>query len=105
MDSLAYLLTHFSLQVGVFHTGQLCGVHDFERDNVRGHLHLVRRGRVRLIGLQSQVLDITEPTLIFLPRPDSHRLLADGQGCADVVCGNVMFGGGGRNPITEAFAE
>ncbi|MFS8064639.1 MAG: cupin domain-containing protein, partial [Luteimonas sp.] len=105
MDSLTYLLTHFSLQVGVFYTGQLCGLHDFERDNVRGHLHLMRRGQVRLIGLQSQVLDITEPTLIFLPRPDSHRLLADEQAGADVVGGNVLFGGGRRNPITDSLPE
>lgn len=103
MDRLTTLLAHFSLHAGVFYTGNICGVHDFHQDSVRGHLHLIRRGPVQVIGVRKAVLDITEPTLLFLPRPETHRLLADSDMGADVVCGTVQFGGGGRNPISDSL--
>lgn len=103
MDRLTTLLTHFSLRAGVFYTGNICGIHHFEQDPLRGHLHLIKRGPVRVIGAHSAAIDITEPTILFLPRPDVHRLVANDNAGADVVCGTVQFGGGGRNPITDSL--
>lgn len=103
MDRLTTLLAHFSLRAGVFYTGNICGVHHFDEDNLRGHIHLVRRGPVQVIGVGNEVFNITEPTLLFLPRPEKHRLVADENAGADVVCGTVQFGGGGRNPITDSL--
>lgn len=105
MDRLSSLLDHFTLHAGVFYTGNICGIHDFPADALRGHLHLIRRGPVRLIGQREAAIDIAEPTLLFLPRPDTHRLLADDRAGADVVCGTVQFGGGGRNPITDSLPD
>lgn len=70
----------------------------------RGHLHLIRRGVVRLDGSDRVEYDITEPTLVFLPRPEFHRLVADNGAGADVVCGTVHFGGG-RNPVTDSLPD
>lgn len=103
MDRLTTLLSHFSLHAGVFYTGNICGIHDFAQDNLRGHIHLIRRGPVQVIGVKQEVFDITEATLLFLPRPDTHRLVADDRAGADVVCATVQFGGGGRNPITDSL--
>lgn len=103
MDRLTTLLNHFSLHAGVFYTGNICGVHDFEKDALRGHLHLVKRGPVQVIGIRNAVIHISVPSLLFLPRPDTHRLVADERAGADVVCGTVQFGGGGRNPITDSL--
>lgn len=103
MDRLTTLLSHFSLHAGVFYTGNICGIHDFEQDSLRGHIHLIRRGPVQVIGVRQEIFDITEPTLLFLPRPDTHRLVADDRTGADVVCATVQFGGGGRNPITDSL--
>lgn len=105
MDSLNRLLDHFTLRAGVFYTGNICGIHDFQQDQQRGHLHLIRRGAVQVMGIRKQDFAISEPTLLFLPRPDTHRLLADEQAGADVVCGTVQFGGGGRNPITDSLPD
>lgn len=105
MDRLTTLLTHFSLQAGVFYTGNICGIHDFAQDSLRGHIHLIRRGPVRIIGVKQQVFDVTAPTLLFLPRPDTHRLVADDRAGADVVCATVQFGGGGRNPIADSLPD
>jgi AraC-like DNA-binding protein len=104
MDPLISLLSSFALQAGVFYTGNICGIHDFDRDTQRGHLHLIRQGRVRLDGKDRRAYDIAVPTLVFLPRPERHRLVADNDAGADVVCGTVHFGGG-RNPITDSLPD
>jgi hypothetical protein len=103
MDRLASLLTHFSMSAGVFYTGNICGIHDFSHDKLRGHIHLVKSGAVQVIGVQRSMFEINEPTLLFLPRPDTHRLVADDSAGANVVCATVQFGGGGNNPITDSL--
>lgn len=103
MDRLSLLLNRFSLSAGVFYTGQICGIHHFQRDSQRGHVHLIKRGPVTLTGGVEGTLAITEPTLLFLPRPDDHRLIADDRDGADVVCASIQFGGGGHNPITDSL--
>lgn len=103
MDRLSQLLHRFSLSAGVFYTGQICGIHHFERDTQRGHVHLIKRGPVQLIGGREGTLSITEPTLLFMPRPDTHRLIANDRDGADVVCASIQFGGGGYNPITDSL--
>ena len=105
MDKLTPLLNHFSLHAGVFYAGNICGVHDFERDSLQGHLHLVKKGPVQIIGVRPKRFVITEPTILFLPQPQAHRLLADEGAGADVVCGTIQFGGGGRNPISDSLPE
>ena len=105
MNHLDTLLNHFSLHAGVFYTGNICGRHDFERDSMRGHLHVVKHGSVELAGAKREKFEITEPTLIFLPRPDDHWLMADKKAGAEVVCGTVFFDGGGGNPITDSLPD
>lgn len=103
MNRLSELLKRFSLRAGVFYTGNICGVHHFNKDDRRGHVHLVKQGPVRLVGGVDGGLIITEPTLLFMPRPDSHQLVADDRDGANVVCASILFGGGGRNPITDSL--
>jgi len=105
MDRLTPLLARFSLHAGVFYTGNICGIHDFAQDRARGHIHLIRQGPVRVMGVKTVALDITEPSLLFLPRPDTHRLVADDRTGADVVCATVQFGGGGHNPMTDSLPD
>lgn len=105
MDPLANLLNSFSLHAGVFYTGNICGIHDFERDSQRGHLHLIRLGDVEVRGVNRRRFAVTEPTLMFLPRPDQHRLVADKGAGADVVCATVQFGGSVINPIADSLPD
>ncbi len=105
MDPLANLLNSFSLHAGVFYTGNICGIHDFERDIERGHLHLIRKGDIQVRGVTRRRFVVTAPTLMFLPRPDQHRLVADEEAGADVVCATVQFGGSGINPITASLPD
>lgn len=105
MNALDTLLSHCSLHAGVFYTGNICGRHDFEKDGQRGHLHVIKHGCVELMGAQRKKLKVTEPTLIFLPRPDDHWLMADNRAGAEVVCSTVFFDGGGSNPITDSLPD
>lgn len=102
-DQLSYLLQRFSLSAGVFHVGQICGIHHFEQDATHGHVHLIKRGPAQLIEASGTSTTIEEPTLIFMPRPDVHRLITDERRGADVVCANILFGLGGCNPITTSL--
>ena len=102
-DQLSHLLQRFSLSAGVFHVGQICGIHHFAQDATHGHVHLIRRGPAQLVEASGISTTIEEPTLIFMPRPDTHRLITDERLGADVVCANILFGLGGGNPITTSL--
>lgn len=92
VDRLQALLSRFSVSAGLFHSGPLCGINDFA-DNGMGQLHLVRRGplEVRHAG---EVVRVTEPSLLFYPRPLAHRFISDETVGADMACANLAFGGG-----------
>jgi AraC-like DNA-binding protein len=102
---LDHLLTQVSLRASVFYAGNICGLHDFERDDKRGHLHLIKNGPVQLLEPGKPAVMLDRPTLVFLPRPQTHRLLADERAGADVVCATVLLGGSGRNPISDSLPD
>lgn len=107
VDRLHGLLQRFSVSARLFHSGALCGINVFE-ENGQGQLHLVRRGplEVRHAG---EVHVVTEPSLLFYPRPLTHRFVSDPDTGADMACANLDFGGvasarvGGGNPISRAL--
>lgn len=91
VDRLQGLLSRFSVSARLFHSGPLCGINDFD-ENGLGQLHLVRRGplEVRHAG---EVVPVTEPSLLFYPRPLAHRFVSDDTVGADMACANLAFGG------------
>lgn len=103
MDPLSLLLSRFSIRAGVFYTGRICGVHEFEVDRLQGHLHLIEQGPVDLIDADGGCLHIARPSILFLPRSDQHRLVADDCKGARVICATVQFGGGKGNPISDSL--
>jgi AraC-like DNA-binding protein len=105
VDRLEAVLRRVSMSAGVFHSGQVCGFRDFERDTQRGALHIVSRGPVELRGGSDGVIVIDRPTLVFMPRPGRHRLSAGAGDGADVVCASIRFGAGGSHPVTDALPE
>ena len=105
MDSLTTLLDQYTLRAGAFFAGNLCGHHGFPDDVGRGHLHVIRSGRVRILGIQKNDIVIDSPTLLFLTRPGAHRLAVDSEAGSDMVCGTVQLGLGGWNPVTSALPD
>ena len=104
MDTLSLLLSRFGVSAGVFYTGRICGVHAFPDDTERGHLHLIERGPADLYAADGSHRRIVEPSLLFLPRPERHRLVADEAQGAQVLCATVQFGGSSNNnPVSDSL--
>jgi len=103
MDALSPLLRLFSLHASTFYAGPLCAVAEFDDDPHQSHFHLVLKGPITILDQQGQRQELSEPTLIFLPRPHWHRLLVDERDGAHVVCANIKFGTEGSNPVTDSL--
>lgn len=101
VDRLQGLLQRFSVSAHTFHSGPLCGIRDFQA-NGQGQLHLVRRGPVEVRHTGAQ-LTVTEPSLLFYPRPLAHRFLTDADIGADMACADLAFGPGDRHPLPRAL--
>jgi AraC-like DNA-binding protein len=103
-DRLASLMTHFPVTAQVFNAGPLCGINTLESDGEHGQLHLVRRGPVEVIH-GTERLRIERPSVLLFPRPLTHRFVSDAERGADMVCADLSFEGGARNPIASALPD
>lgn len=102
VDRLAALLEHFPVSAHVFQAGTLCGVSTLESDGEQGQLHLVRRGPVEVFH-GGESMRVEQPSLLFYPRPMTHRFVTDPERGADMVCANLRFAGGADHPISAAL--
>jgi AraC-like DNA-binding protein len=105
MDRLSALLARFGVNAGTFHSGAFCGISAFDETQGCGHLHLVQSGEVLLKLADERELRITEPTLIFFPRPYRHRLFASEGSGAQLVCASLDFDGGSGNALARALPD
>lgn len=106
MDKLSEVLTHFSISAGVFYAGGLCGVAKFGDPGVQeGHLHLLKTGRLNIVGENGVVYELREPSLLFFPRPTRHRLEADEADKTEIVCATVRYGTGANNPLANSLPD
>jgi len=107
LDRLTSLLERFHARARLFHTGPLCGVTHFAAEPGRGFLHVLRRGEMAVThGTRSGVrrrIQVSEPSLLFYPRPlshDFHHAPAEG---SDFTCASIDFDGGQSNPLVRAL--
>ncbi|WP_286261729.1 AraC family transcriptional regulator [Thalassotalea atypica] len=105
MDQLSQIISKFSIQAGVFYTGKLCGLSSFEQNAIEGHIHVLKSGRLKVTGLSIGDRVLTEPSIIFIPRPQSHRLMAGADDDAELVCATLQYGIGNINPVTQALPD
>lgn len=108
IDRLSSLLERFKVRARLFHNGPLCGISPFPAQPGRGFLHVMRRGELELrhgakqSGLPRR-LRITEPTLLFYPRPLTHEFRNPPEEGSDFVCAELEFDGGALNPLVRAL--
>lgn len=107
LDRLSALLERFRVRTHFFHAGPLCGVDKFEAVPGRGFLHVLRRGEMTVThhardGVLRKIA-ITEPSLLFYPRPVEHTFHNAPVGGSDFVCAAVNFAGGAGHPIVRAL--
>ena len=103
MDKLSEILNHFSISAGVFHSGNICGLSAFDKSpHQEGHLHLLKEGQIELQSVCA-TNHLTEPTLIFYPKPMAHRIVVEAETGADLVCATVAYGVNAENPLTSSL--
>lgn len=106
MDKLSDLLQRVRITAGVFYTGNLCGLASFDRSNQQeGHIHVLKRGKMQLSTQTKNRFDIPSPSLIFLPQPLAHKMTADGDEGADLVCATITYGMDASNMLTQGLPE
>ena len=71
----------------------------------RGTLHVLRSGQLRLRQPNVPTLEIREPSLLFLPRPQAHRFEVDYPQCAALVCASIDLGAGTGNPMLRGMPD
>lgn len=103
VDRLAALLGQFSVSARTFQAGPLCGVNTLDGEGSYGQLHLLRKGKAEVWHGNSKAYSLDSPTLLFYPRPVTHRFVTDSERGADFVCANISFEGGAANPLGSAL--
>ncbi|WP_298207848.1 AraC family transcriptional regulator [Acidovorax sp.] len=106
-DRLSSLLERFRVRAHLFHTGPLCGVTHFAAVPGRGFLHVLRRGEM-VVTHQPQAgpperLEVTEPSLLFYPRPLGHFFHNAPAEGSDFTCAALDFDGGSSHPLARAL--
>jgi AraC-like DNA-binding protein len=99
------LFAHFVLSARVFYSGLLCGASGDHITETAGHLHVLRRGILNVERPGRQPISVTEPSVLFYPRPCRHRFRVDEASGAELVCATIEFGAGMLNPIVHALPE
>lgn len=107
IDRLSSVFERFHVRARLFHAGPLCGLTQFDAQPGRGFLHVLRRGEMvlthRARGGVPRRLVVSEPTLLFYPRPLEHDFHnAPAEGC-DFVCASLDFDGGAQHPLARAL--
>ena len=105
MDRLSPIFDRFSLSARVFYAGQLCGISGNHDSDHAGHLHVLKKGTMRILRADGRGLIIDTPSIVFFPRPRRHRLFDPEEEGAELVCATIEFCGGMLNPLTASFPD
>jgi len=102
-DAISRLLDHIGLRAHTFYAGPLCGLHDFDAKEGVGHLHVVRAGAFHAEQPGRPTIMVTEPALLFYPRPHDHRLEVPDYVTAEVLCASVRYDAGMDNALSQSL--
>ena len=86
-------LSSRNLSANVFFSGSLCGTSAHGEDGAQGHLHLLRRGPLRLLTKGEAAREIDRPSLILFAQARGHHLEADEDTGSELVCARLSYSG------------
>ena len=105
MDRLAPFFERFSLTARMFYSGRLCGTSGYQGSEPAGHLHVLKKGRLKITRPDARQMVIDTPSILFFPRPRLHRLHGPEREGAELVCATIEFGTGMLNPLIASLPE
>jgi AraC-like DNA-binding protein len=97
------MLARFPLHASVFFTGTLCRSVAFGCEGDRGHIHVLRQGKIGLRVEGRPCETIVGPQVLFLPRYVDHAFEPIDSVGADLVCATVAWGDVAGNPLLAAL--
>lgn len=107
VDRLSALLERFRVRAHLFHAGPLCGLTHFAAKPGRAFLHVLRHGAMEVTHRPRsgapRRLALSEPTLLFYPRPLDHDFHNAPKEGSDFVCATLDFDGGAQHPLVRAL--
>lgn len=106
-DRIGTVLDRFRVQAETFFAGPLCGVSQYDSSRGLGFMHVLRSGHMEVAhegadGATQRVV-LTEPTLIFYPRPWTHGFVNPERDGSDLLCATLRFDGGAAHPLASAL--
>lgn len=105
MDRLSTLFSQFGVRAHLFYNGNLCGMASYDGADQRGHIHLLQNGLLTVQGPDRRNLLLSQPSLIFMPRPSRHSLFANDTEGAQLLCAAMEFEGGVDNPLSASLPD
>ncbi len=66
---------------------------------------MLRRGTIRIESGRGRPKLLSEPAVLFSPRPFLHRFKTDQNEGAELVCATVEFGAGMLNPLAQNMSD
>lgn len=102
MDHFAALFAHVTPTARTFFAGNLCETTQFAEF---GYLHLLKGGALTLTQSGAADIAVSEPTLLFFPRPRAHGFTIGSQRGADLVCATIDLGSDRGNPISQGLPD
>jgi AraC-like DNA-binding protein len=105
MDQLEPFFERFSLRARTFYSGRLCGSSEDHESEHAGHLHVLKKGRLKITRPGARQIVLDTPSILFFPRPRVHRLHASEEEGAELVCATIEFGAGMLNPLIASLPE
>jgi AraC-like DNA-binding protein len=104
VDRLSPFFTHSLPTASVFYSGQMCELASFEPPPSadRGHLHLLRSGRLVLTDHHGVSTEVTQPSVLFLPKGQHHQIRPEPEG-VELICALVDFGHEARASLLSAM--
>jgi AraC-like DNA-binding protein len=106
MDQLSQILENLSFNADVFFSGNLCGIQSLGGvDSKKGHLHLLKSGVLTLMCEDGHKVTLDKPSVIFMPGPTKHNIIANESNGAELVCVDVDFHQGGGGALVNALPK
>jgi len=106
MDQLSQILENLSFNADVFFSGNLCGIQSLGgADSKKGHLHLLKSGVLTIVCEEGHKVTLDKPSVIFMPGPTKHQIIASESNDAELVCVDIDFHQGSGGALVSALPK
>jgi len=84
----------------------MCGIQSLGgADLNKGHLHLLKSGKLTLVCEDGHKVKLEKPSVLFMPGPTKHQIIADESDNAELVCVDIEFNAGCNISLITALPK